>query len=248
MEIWDVVAEKLKITCRGPPTDWILCVSFTPDGVYVIGSGTNIYIWDLRTGALEATLKGHTAQVKSFAVSPDGHRLVSGSDDHTIKIWDFNLRSVDNGCKNSIQAVTFSEDGRLVASGHWNHTVSIWDMSTGLSRRLSTDRVCRVTCVVFSADGQLVIGGDCGGIVTVWNVTTGEQKASMEIGDGRDDATVHSSAISISQDGILVAFASEAFDFPTFSTQSWKAQWARCSQEPGVPFTVLHSPPVASAL
>ena len=34
------------------------------------------------------TLTGHSDEVTSVALSPDGTRIVSGSDDHLVKIWD----------------------------------------------------------------------------------------------------------------------------------------------------------------
>ena len=34
------------------------------------------------------TLRGHSGRVRSIAFSPDGKRVVSGSDDHLVKIWD----------------------------------------------------------------------------------------------------------------------------------------------------------------
>ena len=45
-------------------------------------------IWDSRTGKLVRSFRGHTGLVSSLAFSPDGRRLVSGSRDTTVKVWD----------------------------------------------------------------------------------------------------------------------------------------------------------------
>ena len=45
-------------------------------------------VWDADKGTEIVTLKGHTGRVTSVAFSPDGKRIVSGSDDNTVKVWD----------------------------------------------------------------------------------------------------------------------------------------------------------------
>ena len=42
-------------------------------------------VWDMESGQLRSTLEGHTEEVTSMALSPDGRTLVSGSLDKTIR-------------------------------------------------------------------------------------------------------------------------------------------------------------------
>jgi hypothetical protein len=44
-------------------------------------------LWDAATGTLIRTFEGHTSPVVSVAFSPDGTRLLSGSEDSTLGIW-----------------------------------------------------------------------------------------------------------------------------------------------------------------
>ena len=45
-------------------------------------------MWDLETGAELRTLAGHSFRVSGVALSADGRRAVSASDDQTLKVWD----------------------------------------------------------------------------------------------------------------------------------------------------------------
>lgn len=53
----------------------------------ISGSQKTIKIWDLQTGREVITLRGHTSLVTSVAAAPQAQRLISGSEDRTIKIW-----------------------------------------------------------------------------------------------------------------------------------------------------------------
>ena len=45
-------------------------------------------MWDLESGEELRTLKGHTGEVSAVAVTPDGRRAVSCSNDKTLEVWD----------------------------------------------------------------------------------------------------------------------------------------------------------------
>ncbi|CAD8215568.1 unnamed protein product [Paramecium octaurelia] len=46
-----------------------------------------ILLWDVKTGQQQAKLDGHQQAVYSICYSPDGNTLASGSDDHSIRLW-----------------------------------------------------------------------------------------------------------------------------------------------------------------
>ena len=50
------------------------------------------------TGSPVRNLTGHTDGVLSVAFSPDGQWIVSGSDDNTVRIWQFSDGMYGGGC------------------------------------------------------------------------------------------------------------------------------------------------------
>ena len=48
----------------------------------------NVYLFNIETGHLDATLVGHSAPTTSVAYQPDGKRIATAANDRTIRLWD----------------------------------------------------------------------------------------------------------------------------------------------------------------
>jgi WD40 repeat protein len=93
-------------------------------------------------------LPGHRWHAISVAWSPDSSRIVSGSYDGTVRIWDAvtgELQQILSGHINSVYSVAWSPDSTRIVSGSMDRTVRIWEDIGDVSRQIqinSSPLVC----------------------------------------------------------------------------------------------------------
>lgn len=106
--------------------------AFLSDGKLLATSSENgfVKLWDASTLQERAILKGHLLGVHSLGVSPDGSRLVSGSNAReAVKLWDLSSgRELLNlsGDGELFNQMIFSPDGRLLLSVPSRGKLHLW--------------------------------------------------------------------------------------------------------------------------
>lgn len=94
----------------------------------------DIAIVDTVTGTLVQVLRGHTEFVTCLGWSPEGQRLVSGSEDMTVRVWNVETGQtlqVLSCSLNWISSVGWSPDGTAVIAGVCDEWVQRWNADTG---------------------------------------------------------------------------------------------------------------------
>ncbi|KAM0683276.1 hypothetical protein MDAP_001695 [Mitosporidium daphniae] len=88
-------------------------------------------IWDVATESSILLQEGHSKDVNSIDVHPDGALVVTGGFDANGIVWDVRIgRPIFTlkGHSDAVVGVSFSANGILIASGSQDNTARIWDL------------------------------------------------------------------------------------------------------------------------
>jgi len=134
------------------------------------------YLYTLFTSG-QTAFKGHANSVTSVAFSPDGQRIVSGSHDETVRVWDTATGQEMLTLKHSMYAcsVAFSPDGKRIASASGDMALRVWNAATGQESLTLKGHISWPYAVAFSPDGKRIVSGSLDGTLNVWDSATGRE-------------------------------------------------------------------------
>lgn len=176
--------------------DWVWAVDIHPEGQLAASAGgplrlpvveqgdevpeidTDIYLWDIATGELQQTFKGHSDTVDGLDFHPNGRWLLSSSWDGFIILWDIEtgervqLYREHDG---RVYKVRFNQDGSRFLSASGDGTVRLWDTETGAVLLTYAEHGDQVISVAFSPDEMQVVSGGYDNQLHIWDIETGER-------------------------------------------------------------------------
>jgi WD40 repeat protein len=224
VKVWNAENGKVILTLKGHK-DKVFSVAFSPDGKRIVSGGGvfqpemempvvgDVKLWDAETGKEIRSFEGHKRCVYSVALSPNGKRIASGSDDKTLKVWD-----ADNGKEiftlkghvNEVTSVAFSPDGKRIASSSIGGPsvyvrglpeVKVWDAEKGKEILTLKGFSTGVEGVAFSPDGKRIVtgAGPLDTKVRVWDAENGKEIFGIR-GHGENFSSLATS-VTFSPDG-----------------------------------------------
>jgi WD40 repeat protein len=194
-------------------------------------------VWNLESGKQigEDSRDGESG-VFSIALSPDGKRVVGGSMDGTVRLWDIDTCKVITkwiGHTNEVVSVCWSQDNRRVLSGSKDGTVRQWDVE-GETRDVKSGETIlasiktgheEVRAVVYSPDMTLIatagrdrpwdkVSNECS--IQIWDAKTGKLVATLK------GHTKQVGCLAWTKDGKTLISGSWDHSIRTWNTTKWE--------------------------
>ena len=164
--------------------DQVSDVKFSPDGSMMAAAleGNKVKLWAVNGDSTPTILRGHSGEFSgmNIAFRPDGKRLVSGSRDSTMRLWEIPSgkpmlsRTVSE--QRSHLRVAFSPDGsRIACLDSRANAISIRDALTGDELDSLRGPAFALGCLAYSSDGTMIATGGQNSTATLWNALTGKE-------------------------------------------------------------------------
>lgn len=174
-------------------TGYGLCALFAPGSRHaVVGTKEGkLHVVDVAAGQLVGTVDAHTGAIWSLAPLPDGSGLVTGSADHDVKFWEYEVL-VEGEQKrlglrlsrtlkmtDDVLCVRCSPDGKLLAVSLLDSTIKVFFLDS-LKFFLSLyGHKLPALSMDISSDGMFLASGGADKNLRIWGLDFGDCHKSM---------------------------------------------------------------------
>jgi WD40 repeat protein len=161
------------------------------------------------------------SSVVTIALSLDGKKVVSGSDDAAVRLWDVDMGKVIakwTGHNGGVLNICWNRDGRRIVSGSAGGAIRVWDAESGKTVLVIETGLENVWAVIYSPDTTMIATGGNSDEehLKIWDAKTGKLVANPK------GHTYQVDCLAWTADGKTLISGSDDHSIRTWNTTTWQ--------------------------
>lgn len=178
--LWDTTMEEMPRVLGGA-AHHVQTAGISGDGKCVMTSSSDaLTLWDAGSGEKLRSFpfKEGVEQVKTMALSRDGHRVLTGDYDKKAVLWDTQTgQKLQTFTGDGVAfSVSLSDDGgRALIGFSLENAACLWDANTGKKLFTLAGHSWMVPCAVLSGDGSRALTGSWDRTAILWDAQSGKR-------------------------------------------------------------------------
>ncbi len=211
-------------------------LAYSPSGRYLavggasmkdIRAGSQLAIFDSRSGNAVHRLTGHTHVVRAVAFSDDDKLFASGGGDSKMVVWNMEngWRIWSSETNVGSDTIAFLGHSKTLAADENGKNIRLFDATTGKAGILLTGHESRIFRIAGAPDGKTLASCSMDGTVRLWDVASGKEVSQFPIDEkyGLD--------VSFSRDGKLLACGTFTGAIYLWDLTSGRERWRTPSRQ-----------------
>ncbi|CAG8613793.1 4509_t:CDS:10 [Acaulospora morrowiae] len=192
--VWKVDSGELVASLEGP--DEIVWIDWHPKGPILLAGANDasIWMWQLPSGNCMSVFSGHSQTATVGKFTPDGKKIVSGSEDSSLILWDPKTASAilkitgddSRFHQVGITSLAINKESTLVLTGSLDSSSRLVNLNNGTILGSFGDHTDSIEATGFCDVLPLVATGSVDGKLNIWDVSTMRLRQTCR----HDDAVV----------------------------------------------------------
>lgn len=197
VRVWDAAEWKVLKKYGGHQAP-VWSVAFSPDGSLALSgsggyetksgklvpAGHALHLRDVAAGKTFRAFNDHESWVRGVAFHPQATKIVAGSWDKTVRIWDHEMHkqlNVLRDHKDHINGIAISPDGKWIVSGggppsgNGDTVIRLWDFDEAKVIKRFAGHTKRVWKLAFSRDSKRILSAAADNTIRLWDTETGKE-------------------------------------------------------------------------
>lgn len=174
IRFWEASTGVCHRTLKTADNRQVNCLEIAPNKQYLAAAGNPVIrLYDVNSKSSEPVMQyeGHTNNATAVGFQRDGKWMYTGSEDHTVKIWDLRARGCQRNykCAAGINHVTLHPNQGELITADQKGNVRVWDLTANkFSHTFCPAGDVPMRSVAVAVDASLVVAANNKGKVFAW--------------------------------------------------------------------------------